>query len=62
VCANKANPNNAVIVVNSDYKPVIVSLDVKYDSIVVQEALPRSVEGSASFLLMYAFNSSNDMF
>jgi len=35
VCANKANPNNAVIVVNSDYKSVIVSLDVKYDAVVV---------------------------
>ena len=38
MCAHKANPYNAVIEVNSDYKPVVISLDVENHSVVTQEA------------------------
>ena len=38
MCAHKANPNNAVIEIHSDHKPVFVSLDVEHYSVVAQEA------------------------
>lgn len=34
MCTNKANPNNLVIIVNLYDEPVMITLDIKYDSIV----------------------------